>query len=180
MRFLFGLLAAWLLVCTGAATSCDYDLSVDETQGLDLLTAVGRQVTMVPLEGVSDPDRCKERCCNSSDCDLALVGYPMDGLPQCTLVKCLVNGRDACDLKPSTQFKVYRKASSGSGENRGEEVEEEEGAAEGHKLRVVPLVESPKESNESNSKGDRLGGRRLYVCSSGAVITYDFHLYFFF
>lgn len=147
LRFLFGFLAAWFLVCTGSALNCEYDPSVAENQGLNFLTAAG-QVTMDPLEGVSDPDKCRERCCNSTECDLALVGYPMDGLPQCTLVKCWVNGQDGCDLKPSTQFKVYRKTSSSSGKTR-----EEEEVVEDNKLRVVPLVESfqPKESNESNN-----------------------------
>lgn len=146
-RFLFSFLAAWFLVCTGSALNCEYDPSVAERQGLNFLTAAG-QVTMDPLEGVSDPDKCRERCCNSTECDLALVGYPMDGLPQCTLVKCWVNGQDGCDLKPSKQFKVYRKTSSSSGKTR-----EEEEAVEDNKLRVVPLVESfqPKESNESNN-----------------------------
>lgn len=150
-RFLFSLLAAWFLVCTGSAQNCEYDPSVDERQGLNFLSAVG-QVTVDPLEGVSDPEKCRERCCNSAECDLALVGYPMDGLPQCTLVKCWVNGQDACDLKPSTQFKVYRKTSSSSGKTR-EEVEVEE-VAEDNKLRVVPLVDSfqPKESNESSNR----------------------------
>lgn len=148
LRFLFGFLAAWFLVCTGSALNCEYDPSVAEKQGLNFLTAAG-QVTIDPLEGVSDPDKCRERCCNSTECDLALVGYPMDGLPQCTLVKCWVNGQDGCDLKPSTQFKVYRKTSSSSGKTR----EEEEEVVEDNKLRVVPLVESfqPKESNESNN-----------------------------
>lgn len=147
-RFLFSFLAAWFLVCTGSALNCEYDPSVAERQGLNFLTDAG-QVTMDPLEGVSDPDKCWERCCNSTECDLALVGYPMDGLPQCTLVKCWVNGQDGCDLKPSKQFKVYRKTSSSSGKTR----EEEEEVVEDNKLRVVPLVESfqPKESNESNN-----------------------------
>lgn len=146
-RFLFSFLAAWFLVCTGSALNCEYDPSVAERQGLNFLTAAG-QVTMDPLEGVSDPDKCRERCCNSTECDLALVGYPMDGLPQCTLVKCWVNGQDGCDLKPSKQFKVYRKTSSSSVKTR-----EEEEVVEDNKLRVVPLVESfqPKESNESNN-----------------------------
>lgn len=161
-RFLFSLLAAWVLVCTGSAQNCEYDPSVDERQGLNFLSAVG-QVTMEPLDGVSDPGKCRERCCNSTECDLALVGYPMDGLPQCTLVKCRVNGKDACDLTPSTQFKVYRKTSSSSGKTREDEEDEE---VEDNKLRVVPLVKSfqPKESNESNnSKSNTWAGGGFMV-----------------
>lgn len=157
-RFLFSLLAAWVLVCTGSALNCEYDPSVDERQGLNFVSAVG-QVTMESLDGVSDPEKCRERCCNSTECDLALVGYPMDGLPQCTLVKCRVNGKDACDLMPSTQFKVYRKTSSSSGKTREEVVED-------NKLRVVPLVKSfqPKESNESNnSKSNTWAGGGFMV-----------------
>lgn len=148
-RFLFSLLAAWVLVCTGSALSCEYDRSVDEMQGLNFVSAVG-QVTVDQLDGVSDPEKCRERCCNSTECDLALVGYPMDGLPQCTLVKCRVNGKDACDLTPSTQFKVYRKTSSSNGKTR----EDDEEVVADNKLRVVPLVKSfqPKESNESNNR----------------------------
>lgn len=157
-RFLFSLLAAWVLVCTGSALNCEYDPSVDERQGLNFVSAVG-QVTTESLDGVSDPEKCRERCCNSTECDLALVGYPMDGLPQCTLVKCRVNGKDACDLMPSTQFKVYRKTSSSSGKTREEVVED-------NKLRVVPLVKSfqPKESNESNnSKSNTWAGGGFMV-----------------
>lgn len=164
-RFLVSLLAAWVLVCTGSAQNCEYDPSVDERQSLNFLSAVG-QVTMEPLDGVSDPDKCRERCCNSTECDLALVGYPMDGLPQCTLVKCRVNGKDACDLTPSTQFRVYRKTSSSSGKTReDDDDDDDEEVVEDNKLRVVPLVKSfqPKESNESNnSKSNYLGGRRFY------------------
>lgn len=144
-RLLFSLLGAWFLFCTVSALSCEYDASVDESQGLDLLRAVG-QVTTETVEGVSDPDKCRERCCNSTDCDLVQMGYPMDGLPQCMLVKCWVNGHDACHFKPSMQFKVYRKTSS----TRRKKLD-------GGKVRVVPLVQSfqPKESNESNNSKRR-------------------------
>lgn len=140
-RFLLSLFGAWLLFCTGWALSCEYDTSVDERQGLNMLYAVG-QVAWELVEGVSDPYECRERCCNSPDCDMVQMGYPMDGLPQCAHVKCRVNGRDACELKPSSQFKVYRKTSSTPGKN-----------LDGNKVHVVPLVESfkPKESNESNN-----------------------------
>lgn len=140
-RFLLSLLGAWLLVCAGSTLNCEYDASVDERQGLDLLYAVG-QVTTETVEGVSDPDKCRERCCNSTECDMVQMGYPMDGLPQCMLVKCWANGHDACQLRPSTQFKVYRKTSSVSPQE-----------SDGNKVRVVPLDKAfqPKQSNESNN-----------------------------
>lgn len=159
VRVLFSLLVAWFLLWTGSALNCEYDPSVDERQGLNFLSAVG-QVTMQLLEDVSNPDKCRERCCNSTECDLVLMGYPMDGLPQCTLVKCHVNGKDGCDLKPSTQFKVYRK----SGSRRSSE----EGTVDEGERRVAPLVQSvqPKEGNESNSKSNTEAGGVWMVSSS--------------
>lgn len=149
-RFLLVVLGAWFVFCTGSALKCEYDTSVDERQGLDFSYAVG-QVATETVEGVSDPDKCREICCNSTECDMVQMGYPMDGLPQCVLVKCGVNGHDACQLKPSAQFKVYRKTSS----SRQKKLD-------GSKPRVVPLVQSfqPKESNESND--GKLESRRLF------------------
>lgn len=144
-RFLFSLLGACSLFSTGWALKCEYDTSIDEEQGLNFMHAVGRVATE-PAEGVSDPDQCRERCCQSTECDMVQIGYPMDGLPQCTLVKCWVDGRDVCELEPSTQFKVYRRTSSVRRES-----------PDGTKRRIVPLVQSfqPKESNESNNSKRR-------------------------
>lgn len=151
-RLVWGVLGAWFFFCTGSALKCEYDASVDERQGLDFTYAAG-QVTTETVDGVSDPDRCRELCCNSSECDMVQMGYPMDGLPQCMLVRCRLSGHDACRLKPSPQFKVYRKTSS----SRRRKLD-------GNEPRVVPLVQSfqPKESNESsNGKRRRATPGRL-------------------
>lgn len=147
-RFLFSLVGAWFLFCGGSALNCEYDTSVDEAQGLNFVSAAG-QAVMDVQDDVSDPEQCRERCCNRSDCDLALVGYPMDGPRQCMLVKCWVSGHDVCELKPSIQFKVYRKTTSSSRKNQQDKGQ-----------RVVPLVHSfqPKESSTDNSKARTWAG----------------------
>lgn len=136
-------LVACVLLCTGLAQNCEYDPSVEENQSLDFVSAAG-QVTMDQVEDVSDTESCQKRCCESPECDVALMGYPMDGKPQCMLINCHINGQDECVYQPSTQFKVYRK--KGTGKSHGEH---------GNGLHVVPMMGSiePRidERNESNS-----------------------------
>lgn len=159
-RFLLSLFGACVLFVDAAwALTCEYDPSVDESQGLDFLSAAGLVATET-VAGVSEPDECRKRCCDSSECDMVQMGYPMDGPPQCVLVKCWVSGRDACALKPSTQFTVYRKTSSIRRES-----------SEGKEQRVVPLVQTfqPKESDESNN-GERGGvGKKKQKGRGGGV-----------
>lgn len=140
-RLLLSLLAAsWFLFGTSSALKCENGTSLDEDQGLNMFAVA--QVSSETVEGVSRVQDCWKKCCGSPDCDMMQMGYPMDGPPQCMLVKCWVNGEDGCPLKPSNQFKVYRKASG----IRPKKLY-------GKRVRVVPLVKSfePKESIDSNN-----------------------------
>lgn len=137
------LLVACFLLYTGLAQNCEYDASVKENQGLDFVSAAG-QVTMEQVKNVSDPESCRERCCKSPECEVAMMGYPMDGEPQCMLINCHINGPDGCAYRSSAQFKVYRK--KGTGKSHGER---------GNGLHVVPMMGSIEPRidvrNESNS-----------------------------
>lgn len=137
------LLVACFLLCTGLPQNCENDLPVEEDKSLDFVSAAG-QVIMDQVENVSDPKSCWKRCCESPECDVALIGYPMDAQPQCMLINCDITGQDKCVFQPSAQFKIYRK--NGIGESHGEN---------GNVLRVVPMMGSvePKsnERNESNN-----------------------------
>ncbi|KAG7225963.1 hypothetical protein INR49_018564 [Caranx melampygus] len=126
------------MVCSGLAQECDWDLSVAPDQGLDL-GAPG--IKMLSLTRVaSTPESCKAACCDEPECDLALVGYPADGEPQCTLVSCMSSGEDACVLQPSSQFKAYRRS------------EKTKAADSGKKLHIVPLQDSEEpRTDESNN-----------------------------
>nr|XP_046244147.1 kunitz-type protease inhibitor 2 [Scatophagus argus] len=126
------------------ALGCDWDQSIDPNQGVDPASLDAGLLQLDGISQASDPESCRAACCSSADCDLALVGYPMDGPPQCLLVKCWVQGRDVCVLKPSTQFKAYRK-------ERQAQTETREGGEEHH---VVPLLEQ--KSNETNNIRCRL------------------------
>ncbi|XP_031167094.2 kunitz-type protease inhibitor 2 isoform X2 [Sander lucioperca] len=114
------------------ALDCAWDPDVDPDQALDPVSLVS---TLLPgrnntVEG-SDPRLCREACCQTAGCDLALLGFPMDGRPQCMLVQCVRQGRDMCVFRPSTQFKIYRKKVPTDAETKSQEGGEE--------LRVVPL-----------------------------------------
>ncbi|XP_038548348.1 kunitz-type protease inhibitor 2 [Micropterus salmoides] len=132
-RFGASLLAALFLVCAVLAQDCDWDQSTDPDQGLDPASVDAGTVNLTRLADVSDPESCRAACCAEPDCDLALVGYPADGGPQCMLVSCVIRGQDVCVLEPSTQFKVYRKATT---ETRTEAKED------GESPHVVPLLGS--------------------------------------
>ncbi|XP_030601018.1 kunitz-type protease inhibitor 2 [Archocentrus centrarchus] len=102
------LLALGLLLASGLALDCDWDASVDPDQGLVLdYQARGARKLGGVLEG-SDPDSCRAACCADPACDLAVVGFPADGPSLCQLVDC-GDDQDACALRPTDQFKVYRK-----------------------------------------------------------------------
>ncbi|XP_070686059.1 kunitz-type protease inhibitor 2 [Pempheris klunzingeri] len=112
-RHRVSLLAVCVLLCAGAAVGCDWDPATDADQGLhpDSLDAGARYLN--PAEQVSDPESCRAACCERPDCDVALVGYPADGGPQCLLVSCVVGDRDVCVLRPSSQFKAHRRRAEG-------------------------------------------------------------------
>ncbi|KAM6931664.1 kunitz-type protease inhibitor 2 isoform 1-T1 [Lycodopsis pacificus] len=118
-----------VLVCTGLALDCDWDPSIDPDQSLVHLNA--SMVTRDKISEVPDLEQCQAECCIDPDCDLALVRFPADGLPQCLRVNCLVRDRDVCVLEPGTQSKIYRK--KGRREGGGKLQKDED------KLRVVPL-----------------------------------------
>ncbi|KAI4795205.1 hypothetical protein KUCAC02_031571 [Chaenocephalus aceratus] len=113
--------------------ACDWDPDLNPNQ----------QLLSVPdstrvLE-VSGPQACQAACCSDPDCDLALLGLPADGLPQCMLVRC----RDHCVFQPSSQFRVYRKKSLSLPGNQA--------LGPGERRRVVPLMEAGEpRSNETN------------------------------
>lgn len=128
----------FMIFCSGLAQECHWDLSVAPGQGLDLAAA---GIKMLPLARVANsPESCKSACCDQPDCDLALVGYPADGEPQCMLVSCTSTGQDACVFQPSTQFTVYRRS------------EKTKAADSGEKVHIEPLQGSGEpRSDESNS-----------------------------
>lgn len=135
-RFRSSVLALCFLACAGLVLGCDWDKSTDSDQGLDSASLdAGAQHLGESME-VSDPESCRAACCNKPDCNLALVGYPADGGPQCQLVSCVVQDRDVCVLQPSTQFKVYRKT------------------VKTERPHIVPLLGSlePKTNETNNSK----------------------------
>lgn len=144
LRFRFGLL---VLVWPGLLLACDWDRSVDPKQGLDQtsLAAGARRLGSIP--GVSDPEVCRAMCCDEPDCDLALLGFPADGNPQCLLVKCQSGGRDVCVLEPSNQFQVCGRRSAAR----------REAPEGGEKLNIVPLLNSSdQKSNDTNNSRDQL------------------------
>ncbi|XP_070762381.1 kunitz-type protease inhibitor 2 [Enoplosus armatus] len=108
-RFRSTLLAVCFLVCTGMALDCEWDQSTDPDQGLDPASVDAAALNLGQITEVSDSESCRAACCGDPGCDLALVGYPAGGRPQCLLVSCVIRDLDACVLQFSTQFKVYRK-----------------------------------------------------------------------
>lgn len=136
-------LALCLLVCSGLAQHCDWDPSIEPDQALDLTYL--KAGDLESIAAVSDLDSCRAACCDKPGCDAVMMGFPMDGGPQCMLVRCLVQGRDVCVFQPSpepsTQFKVYRKKAKPDG--RGE-------AEAGGKTRIVPLL-GPGEPRSNDS-----------------------------
>lgn len=102
------LLVVGFLVCAGLALDCDWDQSVEEDQGLSNNNNDGGWLELGLVQDAKDPEGCQAACCHHKDCDLAVMGYPQDGEPQCTLVQCWVQNRDRCVLQRSTQFKVFR------------------------------------------------------------------------
>ncbi|XP_033969406.1 kunitz-type protease inhibitor 2 [Trematomus bernacchii] len=113
--------------------TCDWDPDLNPDQQLLSGPDPAR------LLEVSGPRACRAACCSDPDCDLALMGLPADGLPQCMLVRC----RDHCVFQPSSQFKVYRKKSLS--------LPGTQALKPGERRRVVPLMEAGEpRSNETN------------------------------
>ncbi|XP_067451749.1 kunitz-type protease inhibitor 2 [Thunnus thynnus] len=148
MRLRFCILAVCFLVWPGLARDCDWDQSIDPDQDLDPASLAAGARNLGRIMEVSDPESCRAACCDEADCDLALLGFPADGAPQCALVSC-GSRRDSCVLQPSTQFKVYRK--NVKPEPRQAAPEDDE------KPHIVPLLGSwEPRSNDTNNVRCRL------------------------
>lgn len=107
-RFTAHLVVVGLLVCAGLARDCEWDQSIEEDQHLSNRDDDDEWLDLGLIREARDPEQCRAACCDNKDCDLALMGYPQDGEPQCTLVRCWIQNRDVCVLEPSTQFKVFK------------------------------------------------------------------------
>uniref|UniRef100_A0AAX7TFB3 BPTI/Kunitz inhibitor domain-containing protein n=1 Tax=Astatotilapia calliptera TaxID=8154 RepID=A0AAX7TFB3_ASTCA len=99
------LLALGLVLASGLAMDCSWNQSTDPKQVPDFEAGGARLLSNV-ME--LDPKSCRAMCCALPDCDLAVIGFPTDGPTHCKLVGC-GDGHDACALRPSSQFEVYRK-----------------------------------------------------------------------
>uniref|UniRef100_A0A3Q2ZSD1 BPTI/Kunitz inhibitor domain-containing protein n=1 Tax=Kryptolebias marmoratus TaxID=37003 RepID=A0A3Q2ZSD1_KRYMA len=145
------LLALCLLFWSGPVLGCDWDQTTDPNQGLDPNSLNNGARYLDQMREVSDPESCRTACCEHPDCDLVLVGFPMDGGQQCMLVSCGARGHDACTLQRSSQFQVFRR--------KAQQEAEEEAPEAGEKLRVVPL----EDSGEPRSNGELVTGYWLLV-----------------
>ncbi|TKS65319.1 Low-density lipoprotein receptor-related protein 11 [Collichthys lucidus] len=134
------LLTVCFLVCSSLALECDWDQSTDQNQGLDPNSLAAGALPLDKNPEVSDAEGCRPACCKEPDCDLALVGLPADGGPQCLLVKCVIQDRDVCVLQPSEQFKIYRRKVHRAGETS-------------HIVPLMNAVEPKTETNNETSNG---------------------------
>ncbi|XP_034721540.1 papilin-like [Etheostoma cragini] len=134
-----------LLLSSGPALAlaldCAWDPDVDPDQALDPESMVSMLLPGPDAVEGSDPQRCREACCETAGCDLALLGLPMDGPPQCMLVQCVRQGRNMCGFQPSTQFKMYRKKVPTAAGAENQEA--------GEQVRVLPLGTTG-ESNQTH------------------------------
>ncbi|XP_019901254.1 kunitz-type protease inhibitor 2 isoform X2 [Esox lucius] len=88
---------------------CVWDQDTEPNQGLHPKSLEAGARYVAELQQISDVQGCQEACCNNQDCQLALLGNPADGTPECFLVSCMKDGQDVCVLQSDTQFEVYRK-----------------------------------------------------------------------
>lgn len=99
-----------LLCCLSVLNACEWDPDTDVQQGIDLSSYEDGAAYLLYLPEISDDAQCQSACCERDDCQIALIGTPADdGRPECSLVRCMHEGKDVCVLSPSTQFRVYRK-----------------------------------------------------------------------
>uniref|UniRef100_A0A8C2FF49 Serine peptidase inhibitor, Kunitz type, 2 n=1 Tax=Cyprinus carpio TaxID=7962 RepID=A0A8C2FF49_CYPCA len=87
--------------------ACKWDPELE--QGLNISSFDNGAAFLAYLPEISDAEQCQNACCERDDCQLAVIGTPADGRPECRLVNCVKDGKDVCVLTQSTQFKVYRK-----------------------------------------------------------------------
>ncbi|CAI5692385.1 unnamed protein product [Oreochromis niloticus] len=135
------LLALGLVLASGLAMDCGWEESTNPNQVPDFEAGGARLLDDV-LE--LDPESCRTNCCALPDCDLAVVGFPADGPTHCTLVSC-GDGHDACALRPSSQFEVYRKIVAEKADGEVQEGGQEES--------IVPQVQrwEPRSNGSNNS-----------------------------
>uniref|UniRef100_A0A673ICX2 Kunitz-type serine protease inhibitor 6-like n=1 Tax=Sinocyclocheilus rhinocerous TaxID=307959 RepID=A0A673ICX2_9TELE len=97
------------LCCLSVLNACKWDPDTELEQGLDISSFDNGAAYLADLPEISDAEQCQNACCERDDCQLAVIGTPADGRPECRLVSCMKDGKDVCVLTQSTQFKVYRK-----------------------------------------------------------------------
>ncbi|XP_016144196.1 four-domain proteases inhibitor-like [Sinocyclocheilus grahami] len=97
------------LCCLSVLNACKWDLDTELEQGLDISSFDNGAAYLADQPEISDAEQCQNACCERDDCQLAVIGTPADGRPECRLVSCMKDGKDVCVLTQSTQFKVYRK-----------------------------------------------------------------------
>ncbi|KAL0174120.1 hypothetical protein M9458_030088, partial [Cirrhinus mrigala] len=85
---------------------CLWDPDTKLEQGLDISSFDNGAAYLAHLPNISDAEQCQNACCEREDCQIALIGTPADGRPECILVSCMKDGKDVCVLTQSTQFKV--------------------------------------------------------------------------
>ncbi|KAK7171702.1 hypothetical protein R3I93_004108 [Phoxinus phoxinus] len=106
------------LCCLSVLNACEWDPDTDVEQGLDFSSFDNGAAYLAYLPDISDKEECQNACCEREDCQIALIGTPADGSPECRLVNCLKDdGEDVCVLTQSTQFKVYRKIQDTADQN---------------------------------------------------------------
>lgn len=155
MRLCFCVLVLCVLARPGVSQDCAWDGSTSPGQGLDPASLDAGARSLGRITEVSDPESCRAACCDEPDCDLALVGFPADGAPQCELLSC-GSRRDACVLQPDTQFTVYRR--TGPRQARQAPQEDEE------KPHIVPLLGSWEPRSNDTNNGNSWSDHQL-VCS---------------
>ncbi|XP_051963421.1 papilin-like [Xyrauchen texanus] len=103
--------------------ACTWDSNTELEQGLNPRSFDDGAAYLAHLPNISDAESCQQACCDNEDCQLALIGTPADGKPECILISCMKDGKDVCDLMPSTQFKVYRKTQASADDERQNEAD---------------------------------------------------------
>ncbi|XP_060929822.1 kunitz-type protease inhibitor 2 [Limanda limanda] len=129
-----GVLTLCVLLGPGLALNCTWDRSVDPDRVPDRVQDGDPGFRLGEVEAL-DPERCREKCCSRPACDVAVVGLPMDGGPQCELWSCGNQDQDqnqdrpVCVFRRGSQFQVFHK-----------QVKKVQSSPE--KLHIVPLLSS--------------------------------------
>ncbi|XP_073674045.1 kunitz-type protease inhibitor 2 [Garra rufa] len=111
------------LCCLSVLNACKWDPDTELEQGLDISSFDNGAAYLAHLPEISDAEQCQNACCEREDCQIALIGTPADGRPECILVSCMKDGKDVCVLTESPQFKVYRKIQQSADQESQNEAE---------------------------------------------------------